>query len=52
MDIVNYPAANALVGFSPTIWLTLGALEEYAAPLTFNLVIYSSSNMAAVSSGL
>jgi hypothetical protein len=32
----NCPAADALVGFSPTMWSTIGMLEQVTAPFVDN----------------
>jgi hypothetical protein len=40
----NYPAADALVRFSPTLWSTIGMLEQVTAPFDSVAPVVSSSS--------
>jgi hypothetical protein len=40
----NCPAADALVGFSPTLWSTMGMLEQVTAPFDGVALVVGSSS--------
>jgi hypothetical protein len=40
----NCPAADALVGFSPTMWSTMGMLEQVTAPFDGGIELIANGN--------
>jgi hypothetical protein len=41
----NCPAADALVGFSLTMWSTIGILEQVTAPFDGSIILITNGNL-------
>jgi hypothetical protein len=41
----NCPAADTLVGFSPTMWSTIGMLEQVTAPFNGSIMPITNGNL-------